>query len=713
MTVGSTSELHAALHRYFGFEAFRAEQEVVVRRAVEGRDTLAVMPTGAGKSLCYQLAAMLRPTPTLVVSPLIALMKDQIDNLPSEVARHASLINSSLEPAIASRRLRSLAAGDFKLIYAAPERLRQRNFVEALRAVDIGLVVIDEVHCVSMWGHDFRPDYLFIRHALEALSQPAVLGLTATAAPATARDISESLGRGLEIVRTSVVRTNLRYEVEHVENEEEKLRATLRHVMTQRGSGIVYARSREKCEQIARLLYRNGVRAMHYHAKLEPFQRTQVQERFLQDRVRAIVATTAFGMGIDKPDVRWVVLYNFPDSLEDYVQRVGRAGRDGLPSTCTLLVSQADASSLKRFAAQDIPTVERLRSVYRVVRNRQRAGLAEVTPEELREEADLPDSDDPRVLIGMLERTGLLRRDYDAGRAMRIDVPPPPADAAGRIEALLSAYAEQAQVRARRMIAFAGSARCRHLQVAEHFGESVAVPCGMCDVCTPLEHALDGSADAAGRTGESGEKQRMLPEDIGRTIFQAVQELSWPLGIRGLAAMLRGSVDAPPSAQRSPNFGVLEAARDGTVKRWIGLLIETGNLEQYESPDGYRLLRVADPDGLPHIYAEQYRMSAKSASRTPREAAGFVDPAEPDPDDIDEVLFEQLREWRREKALSIGKPSYIVAPDRTLRAIAAVRPASPAALSAIDGIGPAKLALYGEEILALVHTSTAIGPDKM
>jgi ATP-dependent DNA helicase RecQ len=699
VTVGSSPDLHAALRRYFGFELFRAEQEEVVRRTAEGRDTLAVMPTGSGKSLCYQLAAMLRPTPTLVISPLIALMKDQLDNLPPDVRRHSSVINSSLEPAVASQRLRSLAAGDFKLIYAAPERLRQRNFVEALRAVDIGLVVIDEVHCVSMWGHDFRPDYLFIKRALAALNNPTVLGLTATAAPGTARDISESLGRRLETVRTSVVRPNLRYEVERVENEEEKLRATLRRVASQRGSGIIYARSREKCEQIARLLYRNGVRAMHYHAKLETEERTRVQEQFLQDRARVIVATTAFGMGIDKPDVRWVILYNFPDSLEDYVQRVGRAGRDGLPSTCTLLVSQTDASSLKRFAAHDTPSTEELRGVYRSIRDRQRSDIPEVTPEELREEADLPESEDPRVLVGMLERTGLVRRDYDAGRAMRIELLPPPADASQRIEGLLSAYAEQAQARARRMIGFAASPRCRHLQVAEHFGELVAVPCGMCDVCAPSAVELTSN----GRDAHEATRVavRPLPKDIPEAIMDAVRALSWPLGIRGLASTLRGSVDAPPSAQRSNGFGVLSAAREGTIKRWIGLLIENGNLEQYESADGYKLLRVGEEELLPHIYAEASpgRASSRRALRETgeREEIGAVALSA-----ADEVLFQHLREWRRDKARMMAKPPYVVAPDRTLRAIAVARPGTTAQLGRIDGIGPAKLAQYGEELLELL-----------
>src|SRR5919106_4268827 len=219
-TLVRVSDLRAALTRMFGFADFRPGQEQVVRAAVDGRDTLALMPTGSGKSLTYQLAAMLRPTPTLVLSPLIALMKDQVDKLPPEVAGQATLINSSLAPEEAARRLRGLADGRYRLLYAAPERLRQRGFLDALAAIDVGLVVIDEVHCVSMWGHDFRPDYLFIRRELDTPGRPALLGMTATATPATERDIAEALGREPEVVRTSVVRENLRYDVELVEGEE-------------------------------------------------------------------------------------------------------------------------------------------------------------------------------------------------------------------------------------------------------------------------------------------------------------------------------------------------------------------------------------------------------------------------------------------------------------------------------------------------------------
>ena len=353
-------DVRPRLQELFGFADFRPGQEEVVRAAVDGRDTLALMPTGSGKSLTYQLAAMLRPEPTLVLSPLIALMKDQVDQLPAEIAATTTFVNSSLEADETARRLADVTAGRTRLLYAAPERLRNAGFVETLRSIGVGLVVIDEVHCVSMWGHDFRPDYLFIRRALETLGEPAVLGMTATATPSTATGIATALGREMAVVRTSVVRANLRYDVEAVAGNEDRLRILVERLRAVgEGSAIVYARSRDSCERVARTLRGHGLAMEHYHAGLEADERSRVQDDFISGRIRGVVATTAFGMGIDKPDVRFVCLFNYPDSLESYVQMVGRGGRDGKPSATLLLASPSDATAVRRFAVGDIPSAGR------------------------------------------------------------------------------------------------------------------------------------------------------------------------------------------------------------------------------------------------------------------------------------------------------------------------------------------------------------------
>ena len=656
------TDLRPALRAHFGFDDFRPGQEAVVRAALAGRDTLALMPTGAGKSLTYQLAAMLRPSPTLVLSPLIALMKDQVDKLPPGIAETATFVNSSLAPEEASARLASVAAGDTRLLYAAPERLRQESFVETLRRIGVGLVVIDEVHCVSMWGHDFRPDYLFIRRALDVLGEPAVLGMTATATPANAAAIAEALGRPFEVVRTSVHRPNLRYDVERAENAEERLRALLHRLRSLDGEpAIVYARSRRSCEEIARTLMGHGIRAEHYHAGLEPSERTRVQEAFVSGRTPVVVATTAFGMGIDKANVRLVALVNLPDSLESYVQMVGRAGRDGAPSDTVLLAGDADAAALRRFALGDVPTPELLRRVYRVLRDTRGA----VDPQTLSEA--LGDDHDPRVLVGMLEQAGIVRRGYDAGRAMRVELLPVESGAGAVVDGLLEQLARQASARVERLVAFADSTRCRHLQVAEHFDETLETPCGACDVCAPRASAARPAAPAP-----------PIPDDPARAILDAVRSLTWPLGRRSLVALLRGSVKAPPSARRSPSFGSLSGASDAQVTRWVRALELAGALVEVET-DGFRVLRADPAVELPSLAPP--RVGAASGP-----------------------LVAELRAWRSTRAREDGVPAYVVLHDATLDELAVRRPRSTGELAAIRGLGPTKLERYGDELLALLAT---------
>jgi ATP-dependent DNA helicase RecQ len=636
-----------------------------VRAAIAGRDTLALMPTGSGKSLTYQLAAMLRPEPSLVLSPLIALMKDQVDKLPPPVAETATFVNSTLSVEETTDRLAAVSAGRTRLVYAAPERLRQSRFVELLAKVGIGLVVVDEVHCVSMWGHDFRPDYLFIRRGLEALGQPTLLGMTATATPETARDIGDALGRSLEIVHTSVMRPNLRYDVQEVSNAEDRLEILVEHLRLLRGgSAVLYARSRRSTEELARVLRGHGFGAEHYHAGLAASERTRVQDDFVSGATQVVVATTAFGMGIDKPDVRLVCLVNYPDSLEGYVQMVGRAGRDGAPSQTLLLASPTDAMALRRFAVSDVPSASELRAVYRVLRDR--AGL--VDPDDL---ASLVPERDVRVLVGMLEQAGLVRRDFDEGRSMRIDVTTAPADARERVEHLLERARLVAESRADRVVAFAETRTCRHEQVAAHFGEQFAAPCGACDICAP---ATRGSASVSSAPPP-------LPEEIGEAIVDAVASLTWPLGRRSLIATLRGSLKAPPSARRSSAYRLLAAASEADVRRWVQLVERSGALVQVTTADGFQVLEVDRSVTPPQI------------------RAGGDAP-------VDEQLVVRLRSWRLERSQEDAVPAYVVLHDATLRELASIRPQTLEELADVKGFGPVKLDRYGDDLLAVLAEAT-------
>jgi ATP-dependent DNA helicase RecQ len=666
VTVEPRTDLRTALRDLFGFQSFLPGQEEVVRLALDGRDALALMPTGSGKSLPYQLAAMLRPSPTLVISPLIALMKDQVDKLPPEVAARTAQIDSSLEPGEAARRLDMLAAGELSLLLAAPERLRRRSFVSALYRARVGLVVVDEVHCVSLWGHDFRPDYFFLRRVLAELDEPAVLGLTATATPETEREIGAALGREFEVVRASVVRPNLRHSVDAVYDEEGRKRALLARLARAGGPAIVYARARDKCERLAEFLRGHGFRARHYHAGMEKGERSAVQEAFLGGEAPIVVATTAFGMGIDKPDIRLVLLYNPPGSLEDYVQMVGRAGRDGETSDCVLLSAPRDGAELRRFALGDVPEIDRLRGLYRELRARD--GLASA------EELAGADGADPRVLVGILEQAGLVRRGFDDGRHLRVELLAGPDDAAGRMGALLVRLEERALERVNGLLRYAEAGRCRQQLIAEHFGEQAEAPCGTCDACTTQTASIVAAADEA-----------ELPDDVAGAILSAAGGVRWPLGLTGLVAMLGGSVAAPPSGRRSPAYGVLSAARPGTIRRWVLTLVDSGHLERFESDDGFPLLRV--------VPTEAPTPALNGVRRRPAAAA------EPE-GDVDAGLFERLRAWRLETARAESVPAFVVFSDRTLRELAAVRPADEAALAAVAGVGPAKLERYGDALLA-------------
>ena len=419
-----------------------------------------------------------------------------------------------------------------------------------------------------------------------------------------------------------------------------------------------------RCEEIARTLRGHGIRAEHYHAGLEADERTRVQEAFVDGRTPVVVATTAFGMGIDKANVRLVALVNYPDSLESYVQMVGRAGRDGRPSDTVLLAGDADASALRRFALGDVPTPELLRRVYRALRD---AG-GTVEPEALDRAAG--DGHDPRVLVGMLEQAGIVRRGYDAGRALRVELLPVAAGAGGAVDTLLDRYARESAARVERIVAFAEVERCRHLQVAEHFGETLDGPCGACDVCAPRDER---------RTAPVAAASRPLPEDPARTIVDAVEALTWPLGRRSLVAMLRGSVKAPPSARRSTAYGALAAASEAEVTRWVRALEAAGALVEVES-EGFRVLHARPSADLPSLGRPVVTQGS-------------------------EPLVAELRAWRSRRAQEDGVPAFVVLHDTTLHELAARRPASSAELAGVKGLGPAKLERYGPELLAVLATA--------
>jgi ATP-dependent DNA helicase RecQ len=390
----ATANLHVALKRYFGFEEFRPGQEAVVRDSLAGRDLLAVMPTGGGKSLCFQLPAVLNAGVTIVVSPLIALMQDQV-RLLADMGIAATFLNSTLDAREAVERTRALMRGEVKLLYVAPERLLSPGFLDGTLqqladATGISAFVVDEAHCVSEWGHDFRPEYRQLRRLRETFPAVPVRGFTATATPRVRQDIVAQLAlREPAVHVASFNRPNLHYAVRPRSGRSyDELLALIR---ADRGSGIVYCLSRKRVDEIAQRLRADGIDALPYHAGLDAGVRRDNQDRYIRDDAQAMVATVAFGMGINKPDVRWVVHYDLPKSMEGYYQEAGRAGRDGEPARCILFFGAADIRTAEFLISQklDPATGEPLEAEQRIARQQFRQVLDYAESSECRRRVQL------------------------------------------------------------------------------------------------------------------------------------------------------------------------------------------------------------------------------------------------------------------------------------------------------------------------------------
>ncbi|MBR5184143.1 MAG: ATP-dependent DNA helicase RecQ, partial [Bacteroidales bacterium] len=355
-----TSEiLHEKLKEFFGFDSFKGDQEAIIRHLIEGNNTFVLMPTGGGKSLCYQLPALVMPGTAIVISPLIALMKNQVDAIRGFVANCdgvAHFLNSSLNKTQLQEVKDDLLSGVTKLLYVAPESLTKEENIQLLRQCKISFYAVDEAHCISEWGHDFRPEYRKIQPIVNEIGKAPIIALTATATPKVQSDIQKNLGMSeAKVFKSSFNRENLYYEMRPKVNTEKEI---IKFIKANPGkSGIIYCLSRKKVEELAELLNVNGIKARPYHAGLDAATRSGNQDLFLMEEIDVIVATIAFGMGIDKPDVRFVIHYNIPKSLEGYYQETGRAGRDGGEGQCITFYSYKDIQKLEKFM-QSKPVAE-------------------------------------------------------------------------------------------------------------------------------------------------------------------------------------------------------------------------------------------------------------------------------------------------------------------------------------------------------------------
>jgi ATP-dependent DNA helicase RecQ len=471
--------IHKLLRTVFGIERLRDGQQRVIDSVLDGKDTLAIMPTGSGKSLCYQIPASILKGMTIVVSPLISLMKDQLEKL-DQMGIRAVQVNSTLSRAEEVAALAAIAAEECEIVFCTPERLATPEFIAVLKAGKIDLVVIDEAHCISQWGHDFRPAYIEMAASIDALGRPPVLALTATATEEVIEDIGRQLNRSrLNVVNTGIYRPNLHYGVVQVTNPGEKFAEALRLVQQTEGVGIVYAATIKAAEELHQMLEEAGESVTIYHGKLPSSERKRNQDLFMDGERRVIVATNAFGMGIDKPDTRFVVHLQIPANLEAYYQESGRAGRDGKDAACTLLFLQDDKRIQQFFLVKHYPDAAELKAVYEAALAQEGA----VTGDRIEEKMGDLHAAKIKVCLKLLKDGKLLRQNRKLEFVVTATAPK-----AALFEALAAVYVQK-QDRDRQaleqMVHYAVSATCRWKTLLDYFGDEVEgfEQCCNCDNC--------------------------------------------------------------------------------------------------------------------------------------------------------------------------------------------------------------------------------------
>lgn len=560
--------IYQILQENFGWTAFKPGQLEIIQSVLTKKDTLGILPTAGGKSLCYQLPAIILPGVTLVISPLIALMKDQIDSFEEYGHTTATYINSSLFNKDIKIRLEKLKQGEFKLLYTSPERMVIPSFKEALAEININLFVIDEAHCVSQWGHDFRPEYLKLKSLFAKYPDVPILAITATATPQVRQDIITNLGmRKANQVIVGFDRPNLEFSVIPA-RPAEKSEHLLRILKEESGSFIVYVARQRDAEEIADFLKENQISALAYHAGFENHLRSKIQESFMAGITRVIVATIAFGLGIDKADIRGIIHYHLPASLEAYYQEAGRAGRDGKKAKCILLFNRRDTIIRTYFIYQRYPTSGEIYWIY--------CRLSEgVTPQQIIETGRNIHETKMNVAMRLLEDTGCIKIDenqqikVEKRKWLDLDLNN---EKKRKIRDLDRLY---------KMVEYAETNSCRRAFILKYFGEQKIpdLPCNNCDVCLGL-------------TGTP--LKSIHQEEVDAIIYECVKKYSGLMGRSGFAQLLNESKSKTMDLLRlktSPFYGRLKDFTQKEITAYIDNLISCGKFELIRKE--YPLLFIA------------------------------------------------------------------------------------------------------------------------
>lgn len=689
--------VYPVLSEVFGHDSLRPSQQTALAPVLEGRDAVIVMPTGTGKSLCFQLPAMLDEGGlTIVVSPLISLMKDQVDAL-TALGICAGTLNSSLSGDESRQTYDALFDGRLRLLYVAPERLSHGGFLDAVTQRGVARVAVDEAHCVSQWGHDFRPDYLRIETFLERIGRPQIVALTATATPFVRDDIVRSLGmRDPAVVVTGFDRPGLACHVHRVRSAVERDRLLVEAIAERKGAAgasIVYVGSRKNADRAADALRSRGHDCDIYHAGLSADERTRVQDAFMSGVTSTVVATNAFGMGIDRTDVRLVLHYDIPGSLEAYYQEIGRAGRDGEAADAVLLFSEASVRLQEFFVARAHPTPAVVCLIHSFLCDAADDGLI-VEVDGLEEQVgDREIAPQVPAAVNKLIAIGLAGRAPTGGVFANLHV-------AGELEERLDAEgmaarreADEAKLSA--VVRYARQRVCRRNVILEYFqAESDGATCGRCDVCTGAGPAgVDLDDDAA---------------TVLRKILSGVARTKGYAGKKKIVGMLTGSkaqdVGGTWLAELS-TYGIIKHMSRDRVDACVVAAMDGGLIDT--DGDKYPVLKLsaAGVDVLKGAPPPQLAWpAAASRAVAPSKSSGAAEL--PDWEGADAELAERLRSWRSEQAATAGVPAYVVFGNKTLADLVASRPTDLRSLEDVYGLGPSKIEKYGAQLLEVFEAAS-------